>query len=371
MLKKMAAIILSGVLVAGLLSGCGSSSNDSGGKDDAAGTQTTDETGSEEGTDDAEETGQAGGGDAEYQWTCGVNLPTDHPYYTGCVKFGELMNEKSGGRISLEVYPSAQLGNERDVVEALQMGSVEFTLISAAPLSNFTHDFEVFDFPYVFSNTEHAYTVLDSEIGRTMLDNLENYDLIGLEFLENGFYYISCNSRVEHPEDMKGVKIRSLESQMQVDAYNNLGANGIAMAFSEVYTSLQNGTLDATGLTPAVIGSNNMDQVQQYITATNHFYAAAPLLMSKTVYDSLDEELQQAIREAAAEARDWQREESQKYNDKMLQKIKDTGCEIIEIDAEEWKEAMVPAIEEAYVGDGKLIDADIYQQIKDMDPTAK
>lgn len=331
MLKKMAAIILSGVLVAGLLSGCGSSSNDSGGKDEAAGTQTTDETGSEEGTDDTEETGQTGGEDAEYQWTCGVNLPTDHPYYTGCVKFGELMNEKSGGRISLEV----------------------------------------FDFPYVFSNTEHAYTVLDSEIGRTMLDNLENYDLVGLEFLENGFYYISCNSRVEHPEDMKGVKIRSLESQMQVDAYNNLGANGIAMAFSEVYTSLQNGTLDATGLTPAVIGSNNMDQVQQYITATNHFYAAAPLLMSKTVYDSLDEELQQAIREAAAEARDWQREESQKYNDKMLQKIKDTGCEIIEIDAEEWKEAMVPAIEEAYVGDGKLIDADIYQQIKDMDPTAK
>lgn len=331
MLKKMAAIILSDVLVAGLLSGCGSSSNDSGGKDEAAGTQTTDETGSEEGTDDAEETGQTGGGDAEYQWTCGVNLPTDHPYYTGCVKFGELMNEKSGGRISLEV----------------------------------------FDFPYVFSNTEHAYTVLDSEIGRTMLDNLENYDLVGIEFLENGFYYISCNSRVEHPEDMKGVKIRSLESQMQVDAYNNLGANGIAMAFSEVYTSLQNGTLDATGLTPAVIGSNNMDQVQQYITATNHFYAAAPLLMSKTVYDSLDEELQQAIREAAAEARDWQREESQKYNDKMLQKIKDTGCEIIEIDAEEWKEAMVPAIEEAYVGDGKLIDADIYQQIKDMDPTAK
>ena len=365
MIKRIAAIVLSGVLTIGLLSGCGGNAKDSGEKENKAGTEASGN------TDDSKDSKASGGGDAEYNWTCGVNLPTDHPYYTGCVKFGELMNEKSGGRISLEVYPSAQLGNERDVVEALQIGSVDFTLISAAPLSNFTHDFEVFDFPYVFSNTEHAYSVLDSEIGRTMLDNLENYDLVGLEFLENGFYYISCDSRVEHPDDMKGVKIRSLESQMQVDAYNNLGANGIAMAFSEVYTALQNGTLNATGLTPAVIGSNNIDQVQSYITATNHFYAAAPLLMSKVVYDGLDEELQQAVREAAAEARDWQRAESQKYNEEMLQKIKDTGCEVIEIDAKEWKEAMVPAIEEAYVGDGKLIDPTIYQKIKDMDPTAK
>ena len=358
-IKKIGAMILSGVLAAGLLSGCGGPSKDSSEKENTTGTETS------SGSDESK---KSGSGEAEYNWTCGVNLPTDHPYYTGCVKFGELMNEKSGGRISLEVYPSAQLGNERDVVEALQMGSVDFTLVSAAPLSNFTHDFEVFDFPYIFSNTEHAYSVLDSEIGRTMLDNLENYDLIGLELLENGFYYISGDSKVEHPADMKGVKIRSLESQMQVDAYNNLGANGIAMAFSEVYTALQNGTLNATGLTPAVIGSNNIDQVQSYIAATNHFYAAAPLLMSKVVYDSLDEDLQKAVREAAAEARDWQRAESQKYNEEMLKKIKETGCEIVEIDADEWKEAMVPAIEEAYVGDGKLIDPEIYQKIKDMDP---
>lgn len=345
-LRKIAALGMAAVMAMGLLAGCGGSKGNEGGSTEGGAS-----------------------GEAEYNWTCGVNLPTDHPYYTGCVKFGELMNEKSGGKISLEVYPSAQLGNERDVVEALQMGSVDFTLISAAPLSNFTDDFQVFDFPYIFSNTEHAYTVLDSEIGETMLNNLENYDLIGLEFLENGFYYISSNSKVEHPADMKGVKIRSLENQMQVDAYNNLGANAIAMAFSEVYTSLQNHTLDATGLTPAVIGSNNMDQVQSYCAATDHFYAAAPLLMSKATYDSLDAELQQVVREAAEEARDWQREESQRYNEEMLQKIKDTGCEVVEVDKEEWKAAMVPPIEEAYVGEGKLIDPAIYKQIQEMDPT--
>ncbi len=343
-LRKLAALGMAATMMVSLFTGCGSGGN-SKGESDSTGTSS----------------------DAEYQWTCGVNLPTDHPYYTGCVKFGELMNEKSGGRISLEVYPSAQLGNERDVVEALQMGSVDFTLISAAPLSNFTDDFQVFDFPYIFSSPEHAYTVLDSEIGRNMLDNLSSYDLIGLEFLENGFYYISSNKKVVHPEDMKGIKIRSLENQMQVDAYNNLGANGIAMAFSEVYTSLQNATLDATGLTPAVIGSNNIDQVQKYCAATDHFYAAAPLLMSKVTYDSLDEELQQVVREAAEEARDWQREESQKYNEEMLKKIKDNGCEVVEVDKEEWKEAMVPAIEKAYVGEGKLIDPDIYKQIQEMD----
>lgn len=348
MMKKVLAMVIAGTMAIGMLTGCGSGG------------------GSKE-----ESTGSTGGGKAEFALTGGINLDTDHPYYKGMVKFAELMEEKSDGRITMEVYPSAQLGNERDVVEALQMGSVDVTLISAAPLSNFTDDFQVFDFPYIFSNRDHAYKVLDSEIGRTMLDNLENYDLIGLEFLENGFYWISNNKGIEHPADMKGVKIRSLENQMQVDAYNETGANGIAMAFSEVFTALQNGTLDATGLTPSVIGSQKMYTVQNTVTATDHFYAAAPLLMSKATYDSMPEDLQQVVREAAAEARDYQRAESQSYDQQKIEEMKEAGTKIIEVDKSEWEEAMVPAIYEKYVGEGKLIDPEIYQQIKDMDPEAK
>lgn len=305
---------------------------------------------------------------AEFELVGGINLDTAHPYYLGMVKFAELMAAKSGGRITMKVFPSAQLGNERDVTEALQLGSVDVTLISAAPLSSFTSDFQIFDFPYIFKNRAHAYAVLDSDIGKTMLKNLEKHKLIGLELMENGFYWISNNKNIKHPKDMAGVKIRSLENQMQVDGYNNLGANAIAMAFSEVFTALQNATLDATGLTPSVIGSQKMYTVQKYLTTTDHYYAAAPLLMSKETYDRMAPELQKIVREAAAEARDYQRIQSQKFDEAKIKEMKDYGTIINEVDKKEWTDAMVPPTYAKYVGPGKLINKELYDRVKAMEP---
>ncbi len=305
---------------------------------------------------------------AEFELVGGINLDTAHPYYLGMVKFAELMEAKSGGRITMKVFPSAQLGNERDVTEALQLGSVDVTLISAAPLSGFTSDFQIFDFPYIFKNRAHAYAVLDSDIGKTMLKNLEKHKLIGLELMENGFYWISNNKNIKHPKDMAGVKIRSLENQMQVDGYNNLGANAIAMAFSEVFTALQNATLDATGLTPSVIGSQKMYTVQKYLTTTDHYYAAAPLLMSKETYDSMAPDLQKIVREAAAEARDYQRIQSRQFDEAKIKEMKDYGTVINEVDKKEWADAMVPPTYAKYVGPGKLIDKDLYDRVKAMEP---
>lgn len=303
---------------------------------------------------------------AEFELVGGINLDTAHPYYLGMVKFAELMEEKSGGRITMKVFPSAQLGNERDVTEALQIGSVDVTLISAAPLSGFTDDFQIFDFPYIFKDRQHAYAVLDSDIGKTMMDNLIDHDLIGLELLENGFYWISNNKNIKHPKDMAGVKIRSLENQLQVDGYNNLGANAIAMAFSEVFTALQNSTLDATGLTPSVIGSQKMYTVQKYLSCTDHYYAAAPLIMSKITYDSMSEELQKIVRESAAEARDYQRIESEKFDQARIKEMVDYGTVLVEVHKQEWIDAMVPPTYAQYVGPGKLIDAALYDRVKAM-----
>jgi tripartite ATP-independent transporter DctP family solute receptor len=304
----------------------------------------------------------------EFELVGGINLDTAHPYYLGMVRFAELMEQKSGGKITMKIFPSAQLGNERDVTEALQLGSVDVTLISAAPLSSFTDDFQIFDFPYIFSNREHAYTVLDGEVGRTILKNLEEHGLIGLELMENGFYWISNNKGIEHPKDMAGIKIRALENQMQVDAYNATGANGIAMAFSEVFTSLQNATLDATGLTPSVIGSQKIYTVQKFLATTDHFYAAAPLLMSKSTYDRMSPELRKVVREAAAEARDYQRDRSKKFDEAKIKEMTDYGTKIIEVDKQEWIDAMVPPTYKKYVGRGKLIDAALYDKVKAMDP---
>ena len=353
-MKKLVALLLALALVFSV-AGCSNG--------DTSNTESTAESTNDSSSEPANEDNSEG---EKFELVGAINLDTEHPYYLGMVKFAELMEEKSGGRITMEVYPNAQLGNERDVVEALQYGSVDITLVSAAPLTNFTDDFQVFDFPYIFNNRDHAYAVFDGEIGQTMLKNLEAYDLIGLELLENGFYYITSNKPIQDPSDMEGIKIRSLENPMQVEGYNALGGNGIAMAFSEVFTSLQNGTLNAAGLTPSVVGSQKMYTVNPYLAATNHYYAAAPLLMSKITYDKMDAELQSIVREAAAEARDYQREQSKIFDEKMLKEMEEYGTEIVDVDQQAWMDTMVPPIYEQYVGEGKLIDKDIYDQIKEL-----
>lgn len=325
----------------------------------------TSETQTETNTD-GEQTAAPSGDDEVISMIGGINLPTTHPYYTGLVKFGELMNEYSGGTLSLEVFPSAQLGNERDVVEALQFGTVDVTLISAAPLSNFTDDFQLFDFPYIFNSREHAYEVLDGEIGQTMLANLEQFGLIGLSLMENGFYWVGSTKPVNSAADMNGLKIRSLENEMQVFGYSQLGANGIAMAFSEVPTSLSNGTLDAVGLTTSVIGVMGLNNDVPYLAKTWHYYAAAPLLMSKTTWDKMSDAQKDAVRRAAADATAWQREESAKCDAEWEKTMQDAGATFVEPNLDEFYDAMVPATYEKYVGEGKLIDADLYAQVKEI-----
>lgn len=302
-----------------------------------------------------------------FELTGGINLPTTHPYYLGMVKFAELMEKYSNGTVSMKVFPSAQLGNERDVVEALQLGSVDVTLISAAPLSNFTSDFQLFDFPYIFNNREHAYAVLDGKIGRTMMANLSKYGLVGLEFMENGFYWLGSTKPINSVADLKGLKIRSLENEMQVFGYSQWGANGIAMAFSEVPTSLQNHTLDAVGLTTSVIGVMGLGSNAPYLTKTWHYYAAAPLLMSKATFDQMSEAQQTAVLKAAAEARDYQRQESAACDAQWEATMAGKGVTLtVPKSLGEYYDAMVPGTYKAYVGKGKLIDADVYAEIKKL-----
>jgi tripartite ATP-independent transporter DctP family solute receptor len=306
-------------------------------------------------------------GEKTFELTGGINLPTTHPYYLGMVKFAELMKKYSNGTVTMEVFPSAQLGNERDVVEALQLGSVDVTLISAAPLSNFTNDFQLFDFPYIFSSREHAYAVLDSKIGRTMMANLSQYGLVGLEFMENGFYWLGSTKPINSLADLKGLKIRSLENEMQVFGYSQWGGNGIAMAFSEVPTSLQNHTLDAVGLTTSVIGVMGLGSNAPYLTKTWHYYAAAPLLMSKATFDQMSEAQQAAVLKAAAEARDYQRKESAACDAEWEATMAKNGVTLsVPKSLDEYYDAMVPGTYKAYVGEGKLINADIYAEVKKL-----
>ena len=315
--------------------------------------------------------GSGSAGDATFMLTAGTNNDITHPYYIGLTRMGEIMEERSGGRLKLTIFPSSQMGGERDMIEALQMGSLDITLVSTAPLSNYTDVFQVLDLPYIFRSYEHAFAVLDSELGREMLDSLEENGIIGLQFFENGLARIETPMLVTKPSEMAGLKIRSMENVLQVDSYNALGANGIAMVFSEVPTALQTGVLNALGLTYPTLWTMSFYTKVPFILETGHFYQAAPLLFSKITYDKLPPDLQQIVKDAAAETRDFQRKYNHQYEYDMLQILLANGVtHTTDFDRQAWIDAMVKPIYEKYVGEGKMIDPAVVARVQAMDPDA-
>lgn len=279
--------------------------------------------------------------DKVFTLKAGHVLQTDHPYHLGLVKFSELAKEKSNGRIDIQVFPASQLGNERDMIEGLQMGSVDISLTATAPVANFASDLLVFDLPYLFRDKEHAYKVLDGDIGKNLFSNLEANGLIGLEFLESGFFVLQNNSKeIQTPEDVVGMKIRTMENAVHMDFFTEIGANATPMAFGEVFTALQNKTLDGGINSLGVIYSTKFHIPAPYITLTQQVYAPSPLMISKKTYDELPEDLQQVIREAATEARDYEREQNAIIEQDILKKMKDEGCIITEVSIDEWSNAV-------------------------------
>lgn len=286
--------------------------------------------------------------DKVYTLKAGHVLAPDHPYNLGLVKMAEIMEEKSGGRLKMDVFPSSQIGNERDLIEGMQMGTVDIALTSTAPLAGFVNEFLAYDLPFLFKDRETAIKVLDGEIGQESLDQIADSGLIGLSFWENGYFNIQNSKKpVKHPQDMKGLKIRTMENEVHMATFKALGSNPIPMAWGDAVTAMQQNAIDGCTLTPISYWTSSLqDAGQKYLTLTNHVYIPAPLLMSKKTYDSLPADLQTIIKEAAIEARDYERDLNQGLVDKHLANIKGVGTQIIEVDQEEWRKALLPVYDE-------------------------
>ena len=248
----------------------------------------------------------SGNGDAAPSGTivlkCGHVLADGSHFDFGVDKFAELVNEKSGGTLQVEVHTDGTLGQEREMMESLQIGNLDLALVSTAPISNFYSQMSVLDMPYLFDSKAHAYAVLDGEIGQSLFDGLESQGMVGLTYMENGFRNVFSTKPITKPADLKGVKIRIMENQIQTATFSALNAIVTNMASGEVYTGLQQGTIDA-----AENYSSAYYEVCKELSLTEHFYGATALLMSKKVFASLTEEQQTILKEAAAEARDLQR----------------------------------------------------------------
>ena len=355
MKKRVLAIAMATLMCAGVFAGCSggsTSSKSSSGSAAASGSAAT---------------GSTATGDAEYEMIAGTSTPETHPYNLGMNKIGELVSEKTDGAVKLDVFGNSQLGSERDLLEGLQLGSLQMTCTSTAPLAGFTDSFLVFDLPFIFETTEQARAVLDSEVGQEILHSVDDQGLVGLAWFENGFRNVTNNVRpITVPDDLKGIKIRTMENQMHMAAFQIMGADPTPMAMGDVFTALQQGTIDAEENPVPIVATNKFQEVQKYISMTGHIFSPTPVFIAKDYYEALPEEYQTAIQEAATEAAPYQREQIDEQNVSGLEELTNDGMEANEPDKAPFQEATAP-IYDQYIKEGTgCVSPEIYQKVEDI-----
>lgn len=295
----------------------------------------------------------------------GIGLNDAHPQYKALLKFKEIVEKETDGQIKVETYHSSQLGDDRTMTEALQLGSQEVTIPSTAPLANFVPEYSVFDFPFLFPSEEVADKVLDGEVGQKFLDKLADQQLVGLAYWENGFRDVTNSKRaIKTAADFKGLKLRTMENQVHLEAFKALGANPTPMAFGELFTAMQQGTVDGQENPYATINLQKYYEVQDHVSNTHHIYSPFVFLMSKKFYDGLTEEQQKIVKDAALEAGTYNRELNRETNKESLAQLQEAGMTYTEITKEElakMKELVQPVIDKY----SKTIGEDIVKEVYD------
>lgn len=279
----------------------------------------------------------------------GTTLGPDHSVHKGLVKFKELVEERTGGSIVVETYHSASLGDDRTMSEALQLGTQEVTTPATASLVGFVPELSIFDFPFLFPNEEVASKVLNGEVGQKLLDKLESQNLVGLAFLEMGFRNLTNDLHpVATAEDWKGLTIRVMPNELYIDTFKALGANPTPLAFPELFTAMQQGTVDSQEGLYSVVYDGKFQQVQKYISNTQHTYSPFIFMMGKPFYDSLTAEEQEIVRTAAKEAAVYVRELNKENDQRMLEELIADGMVYTEVtpeDRAEMAEVVKPVVE--------------------------
>lgn len=287
---------------------------------------------------------------AQTEVKIGYALAPDSHYGVAAQKFEDVVLEKTGDQFTFTHFPSSGLGGEREVIEGLQIGTIEATIVSSGTLANFVEDTGVFDIPFLFRDLEHARAVLDGPIGQDILAKFDDVGLHGLAWGEQGFRHITNNrNAIETPADVEGLKIRTMENPVHLAAFNAMGAAPTPMAWPEVISSLQQGVIDGQENPLSVIVSVKLDEVQEYLTLSGHVYSPAMLLVSKPFWEGLDADQKAAFETAAAEAATAMRGFVDDVETSGVETLKERGMKVNELSAEE-KAAFQEAIAAAYEG---------------------
>lgn len=252
----------------------------------------------------------------------------EEPYSLGFEKYAEAVEEATDQQVEFEIFGNGEMGGEADVVEQLQLGSVDMSIVTTGVLGDFDNNFSVLDLPFLFRDVDHAYTVLDSDFGNELLEGLHDINLKGIAFWENGVRHVTNNQHpIETPEDMEGLKMRTIENNIFIDTYEAFGAEPVPMAFPEVYSSLQQGVIDGNDQPYTILSGKKIVEVQDYLTELELYYASATLLMSDEFYNSLPEDIQEVVVDLGKEFADEQRQIAQDTDAELKEEM---DIEIIE-----------------------------------------
>lgn len=257
-------------------------------------------------------------------------LPQGHPVHKGLLEFKKALNEKSGGKMNVKVFPDGQLGSEREVLELLQIGSVAITKVSAATLSNFVPEYHVLGIPYLFRDKQHQFDVLEGEVGKSILEKGSKFWLRGLGYYDAGsrsFY--TSNKAIRTPEDLKGLKIRVMNNQMAINMVNALGGSATPMAYGELYTAIQQGVVDGAENNPPSFVSSNHYEVSKYYTLDQHSSVPDVLLIGTKYWDKLTEEEKKWVQEAMDESVQAQKQFWNESVEESMAIAKKAGVEVI------------------------------------------
>ncbi len=286
-------------------------------------------------------------------------LDVSHSVHKGMVYMSKRLKEKSDGKLQIQIYPSEQLGSERECLEMLQIGSLAMTKVSAAVMEGFAPKYKVLGLPYIFRNKEHAFDVLDSDIGKEILLSSEEFWLRGLTFYDAGsrsFYTI--DKPVEKPEDIKGLKIRVMSSITAVNMIKAFGGSPTPISWGELYTALQNGVVEGAENNPPSFYLSHHYEVCKYYSLDEHTTIPDVLMISTHIYNQLSEEEKKWLNEAAYESAIKQRKLWEISEKESLDAVKEAGVKVLHPDKEPFRKK----VEDIY--ENYKDDPEVYSLIK-------
>ncbi|MCF7935469.1 MAG: DctP family TRAP transporter solute-binding subunit [Synergistales bacterium] len=278
-------------------------------------------------------------------------LPESHASHIALKEeFKKQIEEGTDGNVKVELYPNAQLGGDRQAVESVSLGTLEMTMAIGSVLSAYDERAAVMDLPFLFTSREAARAALDGDFGEKLNEIFVESNMYNLGWCENGFRNITNNrGPVNVPGDLEGLKIRTMENPYHVKAFKLYGANPTPMSFGELYTALQQGTVDAQENPISIIYAAKFYEVQDYCSLTQHIYGTVALYINKPFFDSLPEEYQKVVKDAAQATKERQRAVAYRQDTELIEKLEEEGMKVNEVSDEDklkFREAAEPLYEQ-------------------------